>query len=390
MAIQNENGDFGKIIDLVYRAATGEAQWETVLAAITESTSSNYAFYQEQYYPAGETTRFLHDDAPLEVFEAYLAGWINSDPRLDFALRNPTDDLYNDFLITGGDESIYRTPFYTDFLAQFDLQYFAASSIKPPVSSNDKSRVAYLGVNRRQRAGHVSRQDCDLLMSLRPHFEQALAIEAKLGIAESQTQILGDTLDALACGIIVVDGASTIKWANEKARLLLSTRAGISSEKGVLAAMAPTTRKQLRDLICSACGTFQDPRRQPGGTLVVAREFDSPIEVLVAPLPSNSAPIAGLVDEQRNCAVCFLNVRGQVEFNIEQALMALHGLTQSEANLAVELASGLTLRGAAEKRGVTYETARSQIKSIYSKTDTHTQAQLVGLVSKNPATLLRS
>lgn len=390
MAIQYDNGVFGEIVDRVYRAATGEAQWASVLAAISESTSSNYAFYQEQVYPTGETTRFMHDAAPLEGLESYLAEWVNEDPRLKFALRNPTENLYNDFLITNSEEQIYNTPFYNDFLAPLDLKYFAASSITPPVSLNGKNRVAYLGINRRKRTGHVNRKDCDLLVSLRPHFERALAIEAKLGFDESQLQLLGDTLNALAYGILVVDGGAKIKWANEKAKLLLSARVGITSEKGVLAATAPTVRKQLREFIASACGTFLDPRQQPGGTLLVSREHASPIEVFVAPLPNNSATIIGLVNELRNCAVCFLNERDQAGIGVVRALTALHGLTQSEAKLAIELSNGATLRDAENKCGVTYETARSKIKSIYSKTDTHTQSHLVGVILRSPATLLGS
>jgi hypothetical protein len=69
MASQNENGVFGEILERLYRAATGEARWECVFAAISESTSSNHAFYQEQDYPTGNTTRLLHDAVPLEAFD---------------------------------------------------------------------------------------------------------------------------------------------------------------------------------------------------------------------------------------------------------------------------------------------------------------------------------
>jgi DNA-binding CsgD family transcriptional regulator len=389
MASQNENGVFGEILERLYRAATGEARWECVFAAISESTSSNHAFYQEQDYPTGNTTRLLHDAVPLEAFEAYLAEWVNVDPRLDFALRNPTEPLYNDYLLTDGDKHIYNTPFYKDFLARYELQYWAASSVTPPISSDGKNRVAYLGINRRESAGHVSQKDCELLIGLRPHFERALSIEGKLGATGSRMDMLGDTLNALAYGIVIVDGSATIKWANEKAKRILGSRDGIASEKGILAATTAIARKQLRNIIADACRTWQDPRLKPGGAILIPREFGASIEALIAPLPSNSPPIADLVNDLRNCAVCFLSERDQMEFNAEQALMALYGLTRSEANLAIELSNGATLREAADVRGVTYETARTQIKNIYSKTDTHTQAQLVGVVLRSPTAFLK-
>ena len=81
------------------------------------------------------------------------------------------------------------------------------------------------------------------------------------------------------------------------------------------------------------------------------------------------------------------------------------GLTRAEARLALHLVAGETLRCAAVKLSISYETARSQLKSIFKKTRTHRQAELViviltalpgrlsspliepigGLVSKNKA-----
>jgi DNA-binding CsgD family transcriptional regulator len=53
------------------------------------------------------------------------------------------------------------------------------------------------------------------------------------------------------------------------------------------------------------------------------------------------------------------------------------GLTPAEARLALLLVTGETLRSAAVKLSITYETARSQLKSIFNKTRTHRQAELV-------------
>src|SRR5262245_7762725 len=53
------------------------------------------------------------------------------------------------------------------------------------------------------------------------------------------------------------------------------------------------------------------------------------------------------------------------------------GLTPAEARLALHLVAGETLRCAAVNLSITYETARSQLKSIFNKTKTHRQAELV-------------
>jgi DNA-binding CsgD family transcriptional regulator len=53
------------------------------------------------------------------------------------------------------------------------------------------------------------------------------------------------------------------------------------------------------------------------------------------------------------------------------------GLTPAEARLALHLVAGETLRSAEAKLSMTYETARTHLKSIFQKTGTCRQAELV-------------
>ena len=56
------------------------------------------------------------------------------------------------------------------------------------------------------------------------------------------------------------------------------------------------------------------------------------------------------------------------------------GLTPAEAKLALHLVAGETLRSAAAKLSISYETARTQLKNIFNKTRTRRQAELVILI----------
>jgi DNA-binding CsgD family transcriptional regulator len=53
------------------------------------------------------------------------------------------------------------------------------------------------------------------------------------------------------------------------------------------------------------------------------------------------------------------------------------GLTPAEARLAFQLVAGETLRAAAVKLSITYETARTELKNIFNKTGICRQAELV-------------
>jgi DNA-binding CsgD family transcriptional regulator len=62
----------------------------------------------------------------------------------------------------------------------------------------------------------------------------------------------------------------------------------------------------------------------------------------------------------------------------------LGSLTPAERRLALQLGSGHTLRQSANRLGIAYETARSQLKAVFDKTGTSRQAELVALLARQP------
>jgi len=63
-------------------------------------------------------------------------------------------------------------------------------------------------------------------------------------------------------------------------------------------------------------------------------------------------------------------------------LRDLYGLTPAENRLAMLLTQGMGLPDACAHLGIKRETSRSQLKSIFTKTNTGTQAQLSHLLTR--------
>jgi DNA-binding CsgD family transcriptional regulator len=57
-------------------------------------------------------------------------------------------------------------------------------------------------------------------------------------------------------------------------------------------------------------------------------------------------------------------------------------LTAAEAKLAALIGAGETVERAAERLGISKLTAQTQLKAVFSKTDTHRQAELAGTDSE--------
>ena len=65
-----------------------------------------------------------------------------------------------------------------------------------------------------------------------------------------------------------------------------------------------------------------------------------------------------------------------------ERLRRLYGLTDAEIEVAIELASGRTPQEIALHRGSSLATVRVQIKRALTKTGTHRQGDIIGLVSR--------
>ncbi len=61
-------------------------------------------------------------------------------------------------------------------------------------------------------------------------------------------------------------------------------------------------------------------------------------------------------------------------------LQRLYGVTPAEEELVYLLVDGVSIENAAVRRGVTVNTVRSQVKTIYSKTGAHRLGELIHLV----------
>jgi DNA-binding CsgD family transcriptional regulator len=109
-----------------------------------------------------------------------------------------------------------------------------------------------------------------------------------------------------------------------------------------------------------------------------------PYHVSAAPLRRRPAPFAGIA-----APVALVLIRDPDRQRLVglDALKQGYHLTSREAELAVLFAEGETLQRAADRLGMQYETARTHLRHILSKTGTSRQAELMALLQRMSAHL---
>ncbi len=139
----------------------------------------------------------------------------------------------------------------------------------------------------------------------------------------------------------------------------------------------------VRDLeACAVLKASLDSLASPVGSqsliaepIIVQRRHKLPVILRIWPFEG-----AAHSPEQEVSALVTLNVLGPNPGPPEAILAKTFHLTPSEAKLACVIARGAPLQIAARELEIPWETARKRLKSVFAKTYTHRQSELVALL----------
>jgi DNA-binding CsgD family transcriptional regulator len=171
-----------------------------------------------------------------------------------------------------------------------------------------------------------------------------------------------------------------MRYLNSQAEKLLGD--DFSLVRGRPAARLPADDKRLQRLVSNALHIERDAS---GSRPSIVQSLPIVINRNYAPwLLVEAMPLSALGDDQFNGgrAVLFLTDLTCPRWPDAAVLSVAFGLTAAEARLAVLLAVGGGINEAAAALGVRRETVRSQLRTIFAKTNTGRQAELAELLAR--------
>ena len=187
-------------------------------------------------------------------------------------------------------------------------------------------------------------------------------------------------LERLQQAVILVDSRGTVGGLNERATAIVAQGDGLLIRHGLLRCRHPEDSCTLHRLIGEVGRRDQRCEAATGRGLRIRRPVGRrPLTALVTALRGNSAPQNGGV-----VVAVLVNDPEDTPALDAQMLRAWYDLTPAEARVAVLLASGLNLDAIVKRLGIGTNTARTHLKSIFAKTDTRRQGDLVRLLLSNP------
>jgi DNA-binding CsgD family transcriptional regulator len=216
-----------------------------------------------------------------------------------------------------------------------------------------------------------------------PHAQRALQIQRRVERLEVLHESATVTLDQLPLGVIFVDGQGKPLFVNRVAQEILAQKDGLTlTREGFQAANGAATaavRRYIHNVIQTGNGRELDAESAMN---LPRPSLKRPLSIIAGPLPAghpSSVP--------RSAAVIFVSDPEARADSTPLVLQRLYGLSPAEGRLAALLFQGRRLEEAAEELGISLHTARNQLKSIFQRTGSRRQSDLMRLLASGPAVI---
>jgi DNA-binding CsgD family transcriptional regulator len=281
-----------------------------------------------------------------------------------------------------GDELIARdrmrrTAFHNEFAQKYESTQCLAGILEM-----SPRRISNVSVNRPDLSRRFDGADADLLGLLMPHLCRAIEVHRRLCGVELMTAPASAALDRVPFGVILIAQSGAVVSMNRAAQTMLRARDGLTFDGGELAGATPSITAHLRAAMLNAIRTRKGEALDGKTALPLPRPSGRrPLSVLIAPLPVVRAAFT----TDAAAAAVFVSDPDAAITPVASVIRSLYNLTWGESKLVQCLVRGLSVEDAAAELGLTVQTTRSRLKTVFEKTNTHRQAELVRMVLTSAA-----
>jgi DNA-binding CsgD family transcriptional regulator/PAS domain-containing protein len=355
--------DFSRLVSGIYAAAVTPQRWESAVADIQRALDGN-------------TSALLIPEGPAA--RRYLATTLNIDARDSYAEYYCHLD-YAIAAVDAGPVGAVRT--WTELVEPKKNSEFYADWLRPRhfkdallvrLSGEPIPCTFIVGAPKRSESFDTPER-VKLMSGLVPHLQQALRTQEKLAALSQRSGDLAGALDAVGHGIIVVGSGCLVIHLNTAAERILRADDGLHIRSGQITATSTFTDRKLQRALCVALVDDSSNIRS-GRSLICERPSGKrPYIIHVLPLHRAATP-----ETSSGATALVLIIDPEQEPEPAVALLRrLHGLTNTEAQVALRIVRGADLKQVSEELSVSVTTVRTHLQHLFAKTDTHRQAELI-------------
>ncbi|MGV3548749.1 helix-turn-helix transcriptional regulator [Rhizobium sp.] len=354
----------GDILDRIYEAALVPARWIEVLEHLADLSGSfgGLLVSARDHQP----NRAVVTDRLKDVHElASSEGWLTRNNRAQLLLTLPTTQFHSDadhFTL----EQMAQEAIYRDLLWPNGCGFAVATHIQVP---NGDSLI--LSFERSKDEGPASREAVTALTELRPHIARSAMLASRFAFERVQSANQAFGMTGMPSAAITLQGR--LVDGNE----LFLKRFEQSIVAGDRLRLPCPDAMRILDECLAAARAGMDGRPWASRSIAIPGTETTDAAVL------HLVPVAGYARDIFTNAAFFIIITPLDATRLApvELIQGLFDLTTMEARVARALATGIDIGGAAENFGISRETVRAHLKSIFAKTGFSRQTDLATAIS---------
>lgn len=374
--------DILDIVGALHEGVADDSSWDAALALVSDALGQSGLLLGTMFSRGNfDLSGHRIDPAAVALLSGPLANpddnpWVAAAPRLPLRRPVTVSDI-------GGEELLSRSRvwecFYTAFAYEMPDQTIGAVLERQP----EQTDIIMLA--RRSRPFSVA--DTRVFRRLLVHLARSFRVRRQLQQMRAHSDDLTAALDKLERGVIITGPEGQIRFANRAADRLLTAGDGIDATRGRVRATRTKPAEKLRSMIYRTARTGIGKDVVAGDAVSISRSNEvNPIAVVAEPLAPGHNERLG--QGRRAGTILFVGDSCPSTSPSVKRIASIYDLTAAEADIAAHIVMGASVASAAEARGITENTAKTHLKSIYEKIGVNRQSQLVRRVMTDIGGLL--
>lgn len=233
-----------------------------------------------------------------------------------------------------------------------------------------------LGIHRTKEAGAFTKEEMALISNFTPHFQRALKIKKEFARLNAQQSLLKAGLDHIGLGIILLDSQGKPSFINPIAQQILDNHPAINIEHdGYLKFNTKVQDNEFHTALKNILGAMPTAKSNYSFGLQHPNT-PHPLAIMMKPHEPDAVMMEWSSFNEKGAVVYLNDPESDVLITSEQ-LRKNYGLTDAESTIAISMVNGLTLEQIAKANKVSINTVRTQLRSIFRKTNTTRQTELI-------------
>lgn len=347
----------------LYRGIEGPDCWTGFLRELGEVVGGCSVTLVLRQPGIGDRGELFDVNTVRQFVEVYRSSGFEDDP-----FRDLPEGVARNILDCVSEQSLHASRFHRELLAPDGTTDILALNI-----GFAERYVGSLRISRRTPDRPFGAAEKALLEKLHPHLKAALEIHERARRRRMETRAYVRAMDQLAFGVVILNDRGDVVHLNKTGSRLIEKGTPLRIEHGRLVAAPPAT-DALSDAIATALAQT-DPGAARTSWLKLAQSGgEPPLNMLLNPIVEVESGEARLIG-----IALYAAVDDRAPLVALDACAMLFGLSPAESELLAELVGGASILSASIALGISEHTARTQLRSIFAKTGTHRQPDLVRL-----------